>query len=129
MLWATGDLARWPGGEGAAALCRKVAEAPEGGAIEVWGDGSAVRSFIYVEDLVEGVVTLVRSACEEPTNIGTREYLSVDELVATVIDVSGKDLSATHVEGPVGVTSRNFSNDQIESLGFSPKIALRRGMS
>jgi len=125
-----GPYGTWRGGreKAPAALCRKVAEAPDHGSIEVWGGGSAVRSFIYVGDLVEGVVTLMRSECAEPANLGTREYLTVDELVALVIDISGKDLSTVHVDGPVGVTSRNFSNDRIESLGFKPEITLRQGI-
>ena len=125
-----GPYGTWRGGreKAPAAISRKVAEAPDGGTIDIWGDGSAVRSFVYVEDLVDGVLRLVRSDIEEPTNLGTREYLTVDELVQLVIDASGKDLTIRHVDGPVGVASRNFSNDRIESLGYEAKVSIREGI-
>jgi len=125
-----GPFGTWRGGreKAPAALCRKVAEAPDNGTIEVWGDGNAVRSFVYVDDLVEAVVTLMRSDLDTPTNIGTREYLTVDQLVELVIAISGKRLDIRHVEGPVGVASRNFSNDLVESLGWSPKVDLAEGI-
>jgi GDP-D-mannose 3', 5'-epimerase len=126
-----GPFGTWRGGreKAPAALCRKVAEVPNGGTVEVWGDGSAVRTFVYVDDLVGAVVALMRSDINEPTNIGSREYLTVDELIALVISVSGKEIHVQHVEGPVGVASRNFSNDRIESLGWRPQIDLRHGLA
>lgn len=125
-----GPFGTWRGGreKAPAALCRKVAEVPDGGTIEVWGDGSAVRSFVYVDDLVGAVVALMRSDIAEPTNIGSREYLTVDELTDLVIDISGKEINVQHVDGPVGVASRNFSNDRIESLGWRPEVDLRQGI-
>ncbi len=125
-----GPSGTWRGGreKSPAALCRKVAEAPNGGTIEVWGDGSAVRSYVYVDDLVRAVIALTRSDIDEPTNIGSREYLTVDDLATMVIEVSGKQLDICHVEGPVGVSSRNFSNDRVESLGWKPEISLREGI-
>ena len=91
-----GPLGTWTGGreKAPAAICRKVAEAENGGAIEVWGDGTAVRSYIYVDDLVDGIVRLMRSDLDVPANIGTPEYVSVRELVETVIAVSGNLSSA-----------------------------------
>jgi nucleoside-diphosphate-sugar epimerase len=125
-----GPSGTWRGGreKSPAALCRKVAEAANGGSIEVWGDGSAVRSYVYVDDLARAVIALTRSELDQPANIGSREYLTVDELAKMVIEVSGKQISISHVEGPVGVTSRNFSNDRIESLGWKAEISLREGI-
>ena len=126
-----GPRGAWEGGreKAPAAICRKVAEVDDGGTIEVWGDGTAVRSFIYVDDLVEGVVRLVHSDIDGPVNIGTREYVTVRQLVDTVADVAGKQIEVRWVEGPVGVRSRNFSNDRIESLGWTPTYSLRDGIA
>lgn len=125
-----GPEGTWRGGreKAPAAICRKVAEAPEGGEIEVWGDGTAVRSFTYVDDLLDGILLLVRSDHGEPVNIGNPEYVTVNDLVATVADVAGKNVRIRHVDGPVGVQSRNFSNEVIESLGFAARFPLRRGI-
>jgi len=125
-----GPEGTWTGGreKAPAALCRKVAESTDG-TIEVWGDGSAVRSFIYVDDLVEGVRRLVDSEVSDPTNIGTREYVSVQELVELVASSAEKQITPLWVPGPVGVQNRNFSNDRIESLGFEPKFDLVHGLA
>ena len=125
-----GPEGTWQGGreKAPAAICRKVAEAPDGGEIEVWGDGSAVRSYTYVDDMVDGVYRLMQSGLEGPVNIGNPEYVTVDELVRTVVDVAGKDVKIRHVKGPVGVQSRNFSNGRIEPLGWSARWPLRRGI-
>ena len=125
-----GPQGTWTGGreKAPAALCRKVAESTDG-TIEVWGDGSAVRSFIYVDDLVEGVRRLVDSDVSDPTNIGTREYVSVRELVDLVASSAEKQVTPLWVPGPVGVQNRNFSNDRIESLGFEPTFDLVQGLA
>ena len=125
-----GPEGTWRGGreKAPAAICRKVAEAPDGDSIEVWGDGRAVRSYTYVDDLVEGVYALTQSDLEGPANIGSNEYVTVDELARTAIEVSGKDLSIEHVEGPVGVQSRNFSHARVESLGWRAGTSLRAGI-
>ncbi|MEC7828654.1 MAG: NAD-dependent epimerase/dehydratase family protein [Actinomycetota bacterium] len=125
-----GPEGTWTGGreKAPAALCRKVAESTDG-TIEVWGDGSAVRSFIYVDDLVDGVRRLVDSDVSDPTNIGTREYVSVQELVELVASSAEKQITPLWVPGPVGVQNRNFSNDRIESLGFEPKFDLVHGLA
>ena len=125
-----GPEGTWTGGreKAPAALCRKVAESTDG-TIEVWGDGSAVRSFIYVDDLVEGVRRLVDSDVSDPTNIGTREYVSVRELVDLVSSSAEKEITPLWVPGPVGVQNRNFSNDRIESLGFEPTFDLVQGLA
>lgn len=126
-----GPEGTWTGGreKAPAAICRKVAEAPDGGAVEVWGDGSAIRSYTYVDDMVDGIYGLTHSEITSPANIGCPEYVSVDELVQTVADVSGKKIRIVHIEGPVGVQSRNFSNERIYSTGWRSKFSLRDGIS
>jgi len=126
-----GPEGTWTGGreKAPAALCRKVAEAADGGTIEVWGDGSAIRSYIYVDDLVDGILALVQSDLEGPVNIGLPEYVSVDELALTIADVAGKSIDIKHIEGPVGVQSRNFSNDRIYTTGWRPRHSLRDGIA
>lgn len=125
-----GPEGTWTGGreKAPAALCRKVAESSDG-TIEVWGDGSAVRSFIYVDDLVTAVLCLMRSDIDEPTNIGTREYVSIKKLVELVASAADKSITPVWVPGPVGVQNRNFSNDRIETIGFQPTVSLSEGIS
>ncbi len=119
-----GPEGTWRGGreKAPAAICRKVAEAENGGTIEVWGDGSAIRSYTYIADMVEGIYLLMHSDLEGPANIGCPQYVSVDELVQTVMEVSGKRIHVKHVKGPVGVQSRNFSNARIYSTGWQAQI-------
>ena len=125
-----GPEGTWQGGreKAPAAICRKVAEARDGGEIEVWGDGSAIRSYTYIDDMVDGIWRLMQSNLEGPVNIGNPEYVTVDELVHTVADVAGKAIEIRHVDGPVGVQSRNFSNARIQSLGWRAQWPLRRGI-
>jgi GDP-D-mannose 3',5'-epimerase len=120
----------WTGGreKAPAAICRKVAEAPEGGTIDVWGDGTAIRSYTYVDDMVDGIRRLILSDLEGPTNIGSPEYVSVRELVETAADVAAKRVNVKWVEGPVGVRSRNFSNARIYSTGWKAKFSLKEGI-
>jgi GDP-D-mannose 3', 5'-epimerase len=126
-----GPEGAWRGGreKAPAALCRKVAEAADGDMVEIWGDGKAIRSFIHVRDLVDAVVCLTQSDIREPVNIGSREYVSVAELFALVVEASGKRVEPRYVAGPVGVRSRNFSNDRIESLGWIPRRPLAEGIA
>ncbi len=121
----------WRGGreKAPAALCRKVAEAQDGGTVEVWGDGTAVRSYTHVNDMVEGIYLLMQSDLHGPVNIGCPQYVTVDELAATVAEVAGKKILIRHVDGPVGVQSRNFSNTRIYSLGWQPKVFLKDGIA
>lgn len=125
-----GPEGTWTGGreKAPAAICRKVAEAPDGGTIEVWGTGSAVRSYTYVGDMVEGIYTLMQSDLRGPVNVGSPQYVTVSQLVDLVIGVSGKSLSPVYVDGPVGVQSRNFSNLRIESLGWKAQVSLEEGI-
>lgn len=112
-----------------AALCCKVAAAEDGGAIEIWGDGTAVRAYTYVDDMVDGIRLLVQSDLEGPANIGSSEYLTVSELVAAVAGVAHKNIHAISIPGPVGVQSRNFSNERIYSTGWRVKHSLQEGIS
>ncbi|MDQ6887684.1 MAG: NAD-dependent epimerase/dehydratase family protein [Gemmatimonadota bacterium] len=125
-----GPEGTWTGGreKAPAAICRKVAEVPDGGTIEVWGDGTAIRSYTYVEDMVDGILRLMRSDLESPANIGKPEYVSVADLVAIVSAAAGKRITVKYIPGPVGVQSRNFSNEKIFGLGWSPRVALREGI-
>jgi nucleoside-diphosphate-sugar epimerase len=126
-----GPEGTWTGGreKAPAAICRKVAEVEDGGTIEVWGDGSAIRSYTYVDDMVDGIYRLTQSDIGEPANIGSPEYVTVDELVRTVSDVAEKRVNIAHVEGPVGVRSRNFSNERIYATGWRPRFSLHDGIA
>ena len=121
----------WTGGreKAPAAICRKVAEAEDGGAVEVWGDGTAVRSYTHVDDMVDGIYRLMQSELEGAVNIGCPQYVTVDELLETVAGVSGKQITVKHVEGPVGVQSRNFSNERIYSIGWQARVFLEEGIT
>lgn len=125
-----GPEGTWIGGreKAPAAMCRKIAEIEDGGTIEVWGDGSAVRSYTYVDDMVDGIYRLMHSDLEGAVNIGCPQYVTVDELVAVVSEVSGKRVNIKHVQGPVGVQSRNFSNERIYSIGWKSQFSLRDGI-
>src|SRR5690606_37253182 len=120
----------WRGGreKAPAAICRKVAEVEDGGTIEVWGDGSAIRSYTYVDDMVDGIFQLMHSALQGAVNIGSPQYVSVNELVATVAEGAGKQINVTHIAGPVGVHARNFSNARIYSLGWQAQFDLNAGI-
>jgi nucleoside-diphosphate-sugar epimerase len=120
----------WQGGreKAPAAICRKVAEVEDGGTIDVWGDGTAVRSYTHVNDMVDGIYLLMHSDLHGAVNIGCPQYVTVNELVATVAEVAGKKIHIKHVDGPVGVQSRNFSNDRIYSTTWKPKVFLKEGI-
>jgi nucleoside-diphosphate-sugar epimerase len=126
-----GPEGTWTGGreKAPAAICRKVAEAADDGTIEVWGDGSAIRSYTYVDDMVDGIYRLTQSSLREPTNIGSSEYVSVADLVSTVAQAAGKDIRVRYIEGPVGVQSRNFSNERIYSIGWRARCSLSDGIA
>jgi nucleoside-diphosphate-sugar epimerase len=113
-----------------AALCRKVAQARPGEAIEVWGDGEQTRSFCYVDDCVEGIYRLMRSDYAEPLNLGTEQMVTINELARLIIEVSGKQgITLRHVEGPQGVRGRNSDNRRLrEVLGWEPSVDLEAGL-
>ena len=112
-----------------AAMCRKVAETEDGGSIEVWGDGSQTRSFLYIDECIEGVLRLMRSNFEGPVNIGSEEMVTINQLAQYVIGISGKKITIKNIEGPTGVRGRNSDNKLIqEKLGWSPTQPLYDGL-
>lgn len=125
-----GPHGAWTGGreKAPAALCRKVAEAADGGSVEVYGGGTTERTFVYVTDLVRAVRTLMDSDESRPTNIGIDETVTIAELVQTIAAVAGKSIGITPVDGPLGVQSRNFSHQQIRALGWKAEHTLRSGI-
>lgn len=126
-----GPLGTWQGGreKAPAALCRKVAELTSGGELEIWGDGNQRRSFMYIDDAIEGVRRLMESHWKLPINLGSSEMVSVNELAATIGNIAGKAFKTRHIEGPVGVRGRNSDNTLIqEKLNWQPSISLRDGL-
>ncbi len=126
-----GPEGTWCGGreKAPAAICRKVAMARDGGEIEIWGDGLQTRSFLAVDECVEGTVRLARSSFLGPVNIGSSEMVTVNQLVDIVSDIAGKRLIKRHVHGPTGVRGRNSDNRLIEEkLGWAPSKPLRAGL-
>jgi nucleoside-diphosphate-sugar epimerase len=113
-----------------AALCRKVALAPDGGTIEIWGDGQQTRSFCYIDDCVEGIHRLMQSDYGEPLNLGSDRLVTIDELAKIAMTAAGKDLDIVHVEGPQGVRGRNSDNSRLrEVLGWEPMTSLEDGIA
>jgi len=125
-----GPEGTWQGGreKAPAAMCRKIAMADDGDEIEIWGDGSAVRSYTYIDDMVDGIYRLTQSDLEEPVNIGCPSYYSVSDLVEAVAAVAKKRIGTHSVPGPVGVQSRNFSNERIYSIGWRSQFDLEAGI-
>ena len=113
-----------------AAICRKVAKAKDGDTISIWGDGKQARSFLFIDECLEGVERLMRSDCREPLNIGSNEMVSIDQLAKMAIEISGKDLKIEHdLTKPQGVRGRNSDNTMIEEkLGWKPTAKLYDGM-
>jgi nucleoside-diphosphate-sugar epimerase len=126
-----GPEGTWSGGKekAPAALCRKVAEAPDGGEIEIWGDGEQTRSFLYVDECVEGVRRLMDSDFPGPVNIGSEEMVTINRLAGMIAEIAGKDLTIRHIPGPLGVRGRNSDNRLIkQSLGWEPDRPLYEGL-
>ena len=126
-----GPEGTWTGGreKAPAAICRKVAEASGGGEIEIWGDGKQTRSFLYIDECVEGVRRLVDSDSIGPFNIGSEEMVTIDQLVQMVSEIAGKKVSINHIPGPTGVRGRNSDNALIrQELGWAPSKRLREGL-
>jgi nucleoside-diphosphate-sugar epimerase len=127
-----GPLGTYEGGKekAPAAICRKVALAEDDGEIEVWGDGEQTRSFMYVDDCVEGLIRIMASDYREPLNLGTDELVTINELVNLVARIAGKRITKRHnLSGPQGVRGRNSNNDRLRgALGWEPSIRLDRGL-
>lgn len=112
-----------------AAICRKIAAAPEGGEIEVWGDGMQTRSFLYIDECLEATTRLTRSDWTGPVNIGSEEMVSINQLADIVMEIAGKQLSLKHISGPTGVRGRNSDNQLIlKKLGWRPTQPLVAGL-
>ncbi len=127
-----GPLGTWTGGreKAPAALCRKVAEAPDGGEIEMWGDGKQTRSFLYIDECLEGVRRLMDSGIARPLNIGSEEMMSINHLAETVMEIAGKKLAVRHIPGPLGVRGRNSDNRLIrQELGWAPERPAKEGLA
>jgi nucleoside-diphosphate-sugar epimerase len=127
-----GPLGTWCGGreKAPAALCRKIAETPKGGEIELWGDGKQTRSFLFVEECVEGIRRLMESDFSGPVNIGSEEMVTINQLAEIIMDVAGKRVRIKHVPGPLGVRGRNSDNHLIrKKLGWEPKLPLHAGLA
>jgi nucleoside-diphosphate-sugar epimerase len=126
-----GPEGTWQGGreKAPAAICRKVAAARSGDAIEVWGDGKQTRSFLYIDECLEGTTRLLRSPFAGPVNIGSEEMVTINQLVDLVADIAGKRIEKQHISGPQGVRGRNSDNRLIrDKLGWAPSQSLRVGL-
>lgn len=126
-----GPQGTWDGGKekAPAAVCRKIARAASGDTIDLWGDGLQTRSFLFVDECVEGTIRLTRSDFEGPVNIGSDEMVTINQLVDMVADIAGKKIEKNHIPGPTGVRGRNSENSLIkEKLGWAPSQTLRQGL-
>jgi nucleoside-diphosphate-sugar epimerase len=126
-----GPMGTWRGGreKSPAAICRKVAQADPDGTIEIWGDGEQTRSFLYVDECIDGVRRLVSGDFCGPVNIGSEEMTTINNMVDIVSAIAGKRLTKVHVDGPLGVRGRNSDNSLIrEKLGWAPDYPMKRGL-
>ena len=126
-----GPEGTWDGGreKAPAAMCRKVAECSNGGEIEIWGDGVQTRSFLYIDECLNGIRILMESNFTGPVNIGSEEDISINNLALMAAKMEGKEIKLKHIEGPLGVRGRNSENSLIyEKLGWRPNYPLEDGM-
>jgi nucleoside-diphosphate-sugar epimerase len=126
-----GPEGTWDGGKekAPAAVCRKVARASNHGEIEIWGDGTQTRSFLYIDECLEGTIRLTRSEFSGPVNVGSEEMVTINQLVDLVADIAGKKITKKHIPGPLGVRGRNSDNRLIgQKLGWKPSATLRSGL-
>jgi nucleoside-diphosphate-sugar epimerase len=126
-----GPYGTWEGGreKAPAAMCRKVAETKAGDSMEIWGDGEQTRTFLYVDECLEGIRRLVNSNVAGPVNIGSDELISINDLAKMAMSLAGKELPITHIPGPLGVRGRSSDNTYIQqALGWRPTTKLIDGM-
>jgi len=126
-----GPEGTWIGGreKAPAAICRKVAEADKEGKIEIWGDGEQTRSFLYIDECLEGIRRLMESDFTGPVNIGSEEMISINNLARMVAEIAGKNIKLNHIDGPLGVRGRNSENTLIKDrINWAPNYSLRKGM-
>jgi GDP-D-mannose 3',5'-epimerase len=128
-----GEETAWTGGrdKAPAAVCRKVAEAKDGGEIEIWGDGNQTRSFLYIDECLEGISRFMKTEdFMGPLNIGSEEMITINQLTEMVMEIAGKKLTIKHVPGPMGVKGRNSHNELIrKKLNWEPSMKLKDGMA
>jgi nucleoside-diphosphate-sugar epimerase len=128
-----GPEGTWDGGKekAPAAICRKVAMTPDGGEIEIWGDGKQTRSFLYIDECLEGVRRLMnQDEFLGPVNIGSDEMVTINQLAEMAMEIAGKKITLKHIDGPLGVRGRNSDNTLIkEKLGWAPNLALKDGLA
>lgn len=127
-----GPEGTWTGGreKAPAAMCRKVAQTKDGGTIEMWGDGKQTRSFLYIDECLNGVRKLMDSNFTGPVNIGSEEMISLNQLAQMVMDIAGKKVKIKHIPGPLGVRGRNSDNKLIRiKLGWAPNAPLKDGLA
>ena len=126
-----GPDSTWDGGKekSPAAMCRKVAEAVDGGEVEVWGDGEQTRSFLYIDECIEATRRFMNSDFMGPVNIGSEEMVTINQLVDTAAKVAGKTVKKVHIDGPLGVRGRNSNNNLIrEKLDWDYTMTLEEGI-
>lgn len=126
-----GPEGTWTGGKekAPAAMCRKIGEVDEGGEMEIWGDGIQTRSFLYIDECLDGVLRLMESDFAGPVNIGSEEMISINNLAKLIMDIAKKNVRINNIPGPEGVRGRNSDNALIrERLGWSPSESLRSGL-
>ena len=112
-----------------AAICRKVAEAKDGGEVEIWGDGEQTRSFLYIDECLDGVLRLMESNFQGPVNIGSDEMVSINQLVDIAAEIANKTVGKKYIPGPLGVRGRTSDNRLIhEKLGWRPNYPLQKGI-
>ena len=127
-----GPSGTWKGGKekAPAAICRKVAEAENGGEIEVWGDGKQTRSFLFIDECIEAIRRLMNSSFTGPVNVGSEEMIAINDLVKMVAEVACKTITVKNIPGPTGVRGRNSDNKLIkEKLGWAPSASLVHGIA
>ena len=126
-----GPLGTWNGGreKAPAALCRKIAKAKNGESIDIWGDGLQTRSFLFIDDCLEGTIRLLRSDWSGPVNIGSEEMLTINKLAQIIMQIANKQVVLNHIKGPLGVRGRNSDNRLIkEMLKWQPSTSLKEGL-
>ena len=127
-----GPEGAWIGGreKAPAAICRKVAQAESGEFVEIWGDGKQTRSFLYIDDCLDGIRAVMDSASGTPLNIGSEEMISIGDFTRMIIEISGKNLLIRHTNGPQGVRGRNSDNRLVtRQTGWTPRFSLKNGIT
>lgn len=126
-----GPEGTWDGGKekAPAALCRKIAQTEDGGEIKIWGDGKQTRSFLFIDECLEGIRKLMNSSFSGPVNIGSEEMVTINHLAEIIMEIAGKKISIKHIPGPLGVRGRNSDNKLIKlKLGWEPSMKLVDGL-